>query len=512
VTAKAPRISSWHSRRLGIAAIILLVLLATVAVILVFKWPFTKKEVISSFEQVSQCDVHVGRFQKIFFPQPGYIVQDVIFRRDTAPGTRPIAKVAKVTCRGSWAALLIFRHRITRMDLEGTQVYIPSHVPPAIRKHAQPKIATTVTVLYANGTVLEIAPRHDGQQTTRFNFPELALSNVSKNKAIALRTLIYSPDLFGALRMTGSVGPLMIGRIAQTRISGEYHLSHDDLGRYKVVGGTLSADGRFGGTLGHAEVAGRAAIPDFEVTRSHHSLGLTVEYNTLVDGIRGDVRIESAAAHFLSSMLTARGAITGEGAKTLALDMDSSQARIEDLLRLFVTADQAPLNGALSLQTHVILPPKHEPFLTRVQLDGAFAIDRAEFTNRATESKVNELSARALGKKKGSFEDSSEAVPAVLRGRLKLQSGTSTFSEAIFAVPGAVASGTGTYNLLNQVIDLRGKLAMHATLSKVAGGVKSVLLKPLDPFFKKDGSGAVLPVRISGTYSHPVFKVSLTKK
>jgi hypothetical protein len=64
---------------------------------------------------------------------------------------------------------------------------------------------------------------------------------------------------------------------------------------------------------------------------------------------------------------------------------------------------------------------------------------------------------------------------------------------------------------LNEAIDLHGSLAMHATLSKAAGGIKSVLLMPLDPFFKKHGAGAVVPVRIAGTYSHPVFKVLLTK-
>jgi hypothetical protein len=52
---------------------------------------------------------------------------------------------------------------------------------------------------------------------------------------------------------------------------------------------------------------------------------------------------------------------------------------------------------------------------------------------------------------------------------------------------------------------------MRATLSKAAGGIKSVILMPLDPFFKKNGAGAIVPVRITGTYSHPVFKALLTK-
>jgi hypothetical protein len=84
-------------------------------------------------------------------------------------------------------------------------------------------------------------------------------------------------------------------------------------------------------------------------------------------------------------------------------------------------------------------------------------------------------------------------------------------SEALFTVPGAVARGAGTYDLSNEAIDLRGKLAMLATVSKAAGGIKSLLLMPLDPFLRRMGAGAIVPVRITGTYSHPVFKVLLTK-
>ena len=75
------------------------------------------------------------------------------------------------------------------------------------------------------------------------------------------------------------------------------------------------------------------------------------------------------------------------------------------------------------------------------------------------------------------------------------------------ALAGCAASLSQT-----EAIDLRGKLAMRATLSKAAGGIKSVFLLPLDPFFKKGFSGAVLPVRMTGTYSHPVFKVSLRQQ
>jgi hypothetical protein len=40
-------------------------------------------------------------------------------------------------------------------------------------------------------------------------------------------------------------------------------------------------------------------------------------------------------------------------------------------------------------------------------------------------------------------------------------------------------------------------------------GWKSLLLKAVDPFFKKDGAGAVLPIKITGTKSDPHFGLNL---
>ena len=279
-------------------------------------WPFTREATISSLEQVSLSDVKIGRFEMAFFPHPGYVAQNVAFKRDNAANTRPLARIGKITCQGSWWALLTFTHQITRMDLEGVQVNVPTDLPPAIRKHPEPKIPPTVRELFADGAVLEIDPRHPGAQTEHFDFPELALTDLAQNRPIRFRTLMLNRKPIGELRAVGTVGPLTLRRIAETRISGDYHIRRYDLSTHNVLAGILSADGRFNGTLGHAEVAGRTDIPDFSVTRSH-SMGLAAKYKTVVDAIKGDVVIQSAEVHFLRSTLIAHGSITGRDAKHL---------------------------------------------------------------------------------------------------------------------------------------------------------------------------------------------------
>ena len=63
----------------------------------------------------------------------------------------------------------------------------------------------------------------------------------------------------------------------------------------------------------------------------------------------------------------------------------------------------------------------------------------------------------------------------------------------------------GTYNLLNEKIDLHGLMQVDTKISKTTTGVKSLFLKMMDPFFKKKKKGEVVPVHISGTYHHPQF-------
>jgi len=486
--------------------------LAGVLLVLATRWPFTRGATIESLEQVFASEVHIPRFEKTFFPNPGYIAENVTFTRGEAPGVRPIASIRKITCRASWLALITFTHRIKRMDLVGLKIYIPAHVPPPVRKHEEPAIKTTVTDLFANGTMLEFAPRHPGGQTIRFEFPELAIGNVAKDKSIHFRAKVQNPNPPGELRVSGAVGPLKMGRIGETEISGSFRLLHADLGAYKVIAGDLSGGGRFNGTLRQAQIAGNATIPNFEVTSSRHSLGLTAEYRAVVNGTNGDVAVESAQAHFRGTTLNAHGTISGAQGKTVRLDFDSRESRIEDLLRLFVTADEAPLNGPITLSAHVVLPPTHRPFIKRVQLDGGFSITDADFTNPSTQEKVDELSARARGRKdEVKTRNGPPRITEDFKGEVNLRNGIATVRAASFVVPGAVARGGGTYDITTEGIDLRGNLAMHVSISKAASGIKSVLLIPLDPFFKKNGESAVLPVRVSGTYSHPVFKVSLRR-
>jgi hypothetical protein len=139
--------------------------------------------------------------------------------------------------------------------------------------------------------------------------------------------------------------------------------------------------------------------------------------------------------------------------------------------------------------------------LKKLRIQGKFGIDAGEFSSSKTQEGVNKLSAGARGEK---MEDA-ETVLTDLKGQVTLQSGVSTFSGLSFAVPGAKARMYGTYNLLNQKIDLHGRLWVDTEISKTETGIKAQLLKAMNPFFKKKKKGEVVPVHIGGTYDHPEF-------
>ena len=71
-------------------------------------------------------------------------------------------------------------------------------------------------------------------------------------------------------------------------------------------------------------------------------------------------------------------------------------------------------------------------------------------------------------------------------------------------MPGATMQMAGKYGLFSETIEFDGTVRMQATISQAAGGgLKGILLRAIDPIFRKKGAGAVLPIRIRGTRKDP---------
>ena len=78
-----------------------------------------------------------------------------------------------------------------------------------------------------------------------------------------------------------------------------------------------------------------------------------------------------------------------------------------------------------------------------------------------------------------------------------------------FDFPGAQVNLDGTYGLVSGAIDFKGIARLDATVSQMTTGIKSMLLKPVDPLFRHDGAGAVVPVAVSGKRGDPSFRLDI---
>jgi hypothetical protein len=96
-------------------------------------------------------------------------------------------------------------------------------------------------------------------------------------------------------------------------------------------------------------------------------------------------------------------------------------------------------------------------------------------------------------------------------GDFQMAGGVITLPALTYTVPGAVIVLKGTYGVEGGALDFTGSAKLDATVSQMVGGVLGALLKPADRYFKKDGAGTEIPIRISGTREDPKFGVDFKR-
>ena len=269
------------------------------------------------------------------------------------------------------------------------------------------------------------------------------------------------------------------------------------LSTVKGIGGDLTSKGTFDGQLERIGVKGTTHTPDFRVNVSANPVPLDTRFEAVVDGTDGDTYLNSVEATFLQTSLTSRGAIVGaEGVKgrTINLHVKIDKGRVEDVLRLGVKGNNPAMTGAIALHADMNLPAGPQDVMDRLQLTGSFQVSDARFSSKEIQTKLSDLSERARGLNP---DAQTTHVASNFQGQFRLANDVLTLREGAFDVPGASVQVGGTYGLGSEALEFDGTVRMKATISQAAGGgMKSALLKIVDPLFKRDGAGAVLPIRI----------------
>jgi hypothetical protein len=284
-----------------------------------------------------------------------------------------------------------------------------------------------------------------------------------------------------------------------------------DLATVKGIGGHLTSTGKFGGQLDRIGVSGETRTPDFFLKVSGNPLPLETTFEAVVDGTDGDTYLNAVSGTLLRTSMNVRGKVVGaEGRKgrTVQMQVTIENGRIEDLLRLTVRGEEPLMQGRLALHAGMNLPAGPADVMDRLEIAGEMDVRSARFTDDSVQEKISNMSERARGLDP---EESTQNVASELRAKFTLARGVIGLQDASFSMPGATVQLAGTYGLFSEMIQFDGTARMKATISQAAGGgVKGLLLKAVDPLFRKKGAGAVVPIRVRGTRKEP--KVGLDVK
>jgi len=494
-----------------------------------------RRRVEVGLAQKLNSQVELGSLSLRLAPELHIVGTGLIVRHKGRTDMPPLISIRKFTVRSSLVSLA-HRH-IGEVVVEGLDLEIPPNPEKtsaqdlrqmqedeqAALARAQRAAATpprpkgfvdqfTIDQLVADQARMVVIPRDPADSPKVWSMHQLRLHDVSTDRPMPFHSLIANGVPPGQIDTTGRFGPWDADEPGDTPIAGEFTLQHADLSVFNGISGMTSARGSYLGTLGTLRVTGDTDTPDFSIALAQHPIALKSKYTAVVDALNGDTMIEQVDASFLNTSLRARGGVydvKGVKGRLLRVNVVMEKGRIEDVMRLAINTPAAPMVGALTLHTKLEIPPGDQDIVEKIKLNGSFEIRGGRFTDAGVQQKINELSRRASGKIKDEPADTRK-VTSIFAGTFALEKGRLHVPRVTFDVPGALVDISGQYALRPQSLAFSGQLIMDAKVSQMTTGVKSLLLKIVDPLFRRDGR-TVVPLKISGTRNDPSFGLDVKR-
>lgn len=468
-------------------------------IFLLADWPFSPDHVAENIQKRFQGTVEIRSCRRLYFPHPGCVAGGVTLR--TRSG-EPFITARRVTIEGTYASLLsTTKHLLIRG--EGVRLIVTGSLGPHFQQ--QGKSDAVVDRFEAEDSAVDI--RREGKPPLVFVVHHVVGGPLARGKQAHFRVALTNPKPQGEITGQGTFGPWSEAGVGALPVSGSYRFERADLDVFPAIGGTLNSNGRFNGTISDIGVDGTIRCPDFMVKESGHRVDVRSRFHADVNATNGDIALRDTTAGWGNTEVTWTGTIArapGEKRRTVKLDISSHRGRIQDLM-LVVMHSKPTLEGPEDFTGKVVWPLGKGQFIKVIDFTTDFTISDARFTFEHVQESVDKLSERARGDK----DNDPERVLSDLKGHIVLRNGIAHVTKASLAVPAASAEFGGTCNLVTKSLNFDGRLRMHATVSQASTGIKSVLLKVVDPFFKRKHAGADLPVQMKGTIDHPQVGLDL---
>jgi len=511
-------------RLLGVAALLFVAGAAvTVQIVVKRAEPIVKQRIIQTLEsrfegRVELGDFHVSVARGIEVSGNRLKIFGAIDPNLYEPGKQPLIGIREFRFSATLVSLFRSPMHVDTVYVKGMELNLPpkqerQQVADMRKRTAKMKIV--VDKFVCEDTKLIINTMNPQKPPLVFAIGDLRMKDIGSGQPMQFDATLMNPKPVGDIASKGLFGPFDPEAPRDTPVQGNYSFSNADLSTIKGLGGILSSTGSYSGTLGNIVVDGQTDTPDFQIASSGHAVALHTEFHATVDGTSGDTYLKPVKAAFLGSSLTASGSVArvsaGKG-HDIELDVVLDHAQIEDLLKLGVKTDPPVMSGPIAMQTKLSLMPGDATVADRLELAGNFQVRQGHFSNQKVQGKVDWLSLVSQGKPKEAREHDGEDVDTDLRGVFKLNAGLLTFSSLHFLIPGTQVDMTGQYGIDGEVFDFHGKARLDATVSQMTTGWKSILLKPVDPFFRKDGVGTEVGIKVTGTQGEPHFGLDLHYK
>ncbi len=509
---------------LGTLFVVWIGVLSAVWIVVTHAEPIVRARVIETLSarfktKVELAELHVSAGHGLEVYGKGLKIFGPTDPNPTESGVQPLIAVEEFRFRTNVLGLLHSPMHLDAVSLRGMILNIPPKEDRSqvaeMNRGRQGKIKIVVDHFVCQDAHLIINTLKPGKLPLDFAIGDLMMKDFGPGQPLRFQATLVNPKPVGNIASEGTFGPFREDQPGDTAVAGNYSFTEADLGTLKGIGGILSSSGNYRGTLEKIEVDGATDTPDFRVATSGHPVALHTDFHAIVDGMDGDTYLQPVKASFLHSVFTANGKVvrvsTPPG-RDIELDVVMTHARIEDLLQLGVKTDPPVLRGEIQMKTKLRIFPGREDIAHRLRLDGTFRIPEALFSNQKIQDRIDSLSLRSQGEPKLAVDHAEVGIPSELGGSFKLSDGLFQFPALRFDVPGTQADVTGQYSLDGEIFDFHGRLRLKAKLSQTMTGWKSILLKPVDPFFHKHGAGTEVPFKVTGTRSEPHFGLDFGDK
>jgi len=453
------------------------------------------------------------------FPRIGVVGEGLTMRHHNRVDIPPLIQVERFSFYTGLTGLIRPIKHIDVVHLDKLQITLPPRSdkgkhPESKENQEQDKSKLPKTILdkiVCRDADIFTTPTKPGKEPLDWEIHNLVLDNVDFDKPFAFHGTLTNGKPVGEIATQGQFGPWNADEPEESPVAGEYTFKDADLGPFPGIAGTLSSTGKFNGLLNELGVRGVTDTPDFSLDKVGKPVALHTEFDATVDGTNGDTLLHPVRATLVRSLIFAEGKVVQvpQQGHLITLDVSTPRGRIEDMLSLAINSEKPLMIGPVKLKAKLTVSPGNVKAVEKLILDGTFGVEDAKWSSPELREKLESLSRHAQGKPED--EDVGSSV-SDLKGTFHLEKGVIEFRSLTFGVQGALIELAGTYDILRGDLDFHGHLRLQAKLSQTVTGAKSFFLKAFDPFFKKDGAGAELPISITGTREKPVFGVSVFHK